>query len=252
MSEKRIELRDFLKDKIRREVDFTQTAQQRGVPMPPIVKPLPVDTKLIPLPEWRETVGERQGPLSTLIASRKSVRKYGQQALSLEALSYLCWATQGLRMDRGDGSVWRNVPSAGNRHALETYIAVQNVTGLEPGVYLYRPQEHAVAFCHQNDHYFHELNEGVLRQVFVAKAPATFIWTAIPWRMEWRYSEASVKVIALDAGHVCQNLYMAAQSLDLGVCAIAAYDQERMDDFLQVDGTDEFTVYLASVGHLAT
>lgn len=252
MDEKRLELREFLKDKIRKEVDGTKTAQTLGVPMPPITKPIPAGTKLIPLPDWRDDVAEQNVPFSTLVAGRKSIRKYGERALTLGELSYLCWATQGVRRDRGDGSVWRNVPSAGNRHALETYIAVLHVQGLEPGIYLYRPQEHALAFCHQNDNYVNDLNEGVRRQIFVAKAPVTFIWTAIPWRMEWRYSVASVKVIALDAGHVCQNLYMAAQSIDLGVCAIAAYDQKIMDDFIKVDGVDEFTVYLASVGHLNT
>lgn len=66
--------------------------------------------------------------------------------------------------------------------------------------------------------------------------------------MEWRYDRAAHKVIALDAGHVCQNLYLACESLGLGTCAIAAYDQEACDRLLGVDGDDEFTLYLAPVG----
>ena len=79
----------------------------------------------------------------------------------------------------------------------------------------------------------------------------TFVWTAIPYRMEWRYGMAAHKVIAIDAGHVCQNLYLACEAVDAGTCAIAAYDQERMDRLLGVDGSEEFTVYLASVGKIA-
>ena len=66
--------------------------------------------------------------------------------------------------------------------------------------------------------------------------------------MEWRYGHASHKVIAIDAGHVCQNLYLACEAIGAGACAMAAYDQEALDRPLQVDGEDEFAIYLASVG----
>ena len=76
----------------------------------------------------------------------------------------------------------------------------------------------------------------------------TFIWTAIPYRMEWRYDLAAHKVIAIDAGHVCQNLYLACEAIGAGTCAVAAYHQELMDQLLRIDGKDEFTIYLAPVG----
>jgi SagB-type dehydrogenase family enzyme len=66
--------------------------------------------------------------------------------------------------------------------------------------------------------------------------------------MEWRYGLAAHKVIAIDAGHVCQNLYLACEAIGAGTCAIAAYDQEAMDDLVGLDGKDEFTIYLAPVG----
>jgi nitroreductase len=66
--------------------------------------------------------------------------------------------------------------------------------------------------------------------------------------MEWRYDIAAHKVIALDAGHVCQNLYLACEAIGAGTCGIAAYHQELMDALIRVDGHDEFTVYLAAVG----
>jgi SagB-type dehydrogenase family enzyme len=66
--------------------------------------------------------------------------------------------------------------------------------------------------------------------------------------MEWRYDVAAHKVIAIDAGHVCQNLYLACEAIGAGTCAIAAYDQEAVDGLLRIDGKDEFAVYLAPVG----
>ena len=85
-------------------------------------------------------------------------------------------------------------------------------------------------------------------QSFAGKSAVTFIWTTIPARMEWRYSRASYKVIALDAGHVCQNLYLACETIGAGTCAIAAYDQEIADSILGIDGVEEFTIYMAPVG----
>jgi SagB-type dehydrogenase family enzyme len=83
-----------------------------------------------------------------------------------------------------------------------------------------------------------------------AVAAAVFAWTALPARTEWRYAEASFKVIALDAGHLCQNLYLACEAIVAGTCAIAAYRRELMDALLGVDGEEEFTVYLAPVGNV--
>jgi len=85
-------------------------------------------------------------------------------------------------------------------------------------------------------------------QRFVGNGAATFLWTTVPARMEWRYAEASYKVIALDAGHVCQNLYLACEVVGAGTCAVAAYDQEAADTLLGVDGESEFTLYMAPVG----
>ncbi|HRS94379.1 MAG TPA: SagB/ThcOx family dehydrogenase, partial [Candidatus Latescibacteria bacterium] len=87
-----------------------------------------------------------------------------------------------------------------------------------------------------------------LGQEFVSRAAATFFWTTIPARMEWRYDRAAHKVIAVDAGHVCQNLYLACTAMGAGACAIAAYDQDACDRLLSVDGDEEFTVYIATVG----
>ena len=94
------------------------------------------------------------------------------------------------------------------------------------------------------------LVRATLGQRFVAAAPVTLAWTVIPYRMEWRYDIAAHRVIAMDVGHLCQNLYLACAAIGSGTCAIAAYHQEQMDVLLKVDGEDEFTIYLAPVGRI--
>jgi len=87
-------------------------------------------------------------------------------------------------------------------------------------------------------------------QTFVGRGAVVFIWTVIPYRAEWRYSVVAPKMIALDAGHLCQNLYIAATAIGAGTCAIGAYDQQAMDALLGVDGKEEFVIYAAPVGKI--
>jgi len=143
------------------------------------------------------------------------------------------------------------VPSAGNRHPFETYLCILNVADFEPGIYRYLPLEHELLFefgYGSRQELAEKIGIATLGQFFTGTAAAAFIWAAIPYRTEWRYGRASHKVMAIDAGHVCQNLYLACEAIGAGACAIAAYNQELMDKLIKVDGEDEFVIYLAPVG----
>jgi SagB-type dehydrogenase family enzyme len=243
-----INLKFFLKDTVRMLVDFSTTAQSLGQEPPPLQKPYPPEAVVIALPGPGEWTGIGQVSLREALATRKSRRIFRSESLSLEELSFLLWATQGVRKVVSPTVVYRTVPSAGCRHALETSLAVFRVAGLPGGLYRYLPLDHALVEVSGRD----DLEEAVIRaalgQRFVAAGAVTFLWTTIPERMEWRYAEAAYKVIALDAGHVCQNLYLACQAVGAGTCAVAAYDQEAADALLEVDGEEEFTIYMAPVG----
>jgi SagB-type dehydrogenase family enzyme len=242
------EYRSFLKDTIRQKVDFSLTDQNRQIPPPSIEKPDAPEKKHIELPKI-ETL-KNIGPidLMTAIMSRQSCRTYSDTALTLEELSFLLWATQGVKLKLDSGHALRTVPSAGCRHAFETCLCVLNITGLEKGIYRYRPLEHQLILEFVLENLERKITKATLGQSFAGEAAVTFIWTAIPYRMEWRYGLAAHKVIAIDAGHVCQNLYLACEAIGAGTCAIAAYDQEEMDSLLKIDGEEEFTIYLAPVG----
>lgn len=240
--------RDFLKNTAWQQVDFSQTDQSVRVSPPPIEKPFAPEALRIALvaPENWRTIPAID--LFAAIQRRKSHRQFRHAPLTLEELSFLLWVTQGMRGYRGDGFGFRTVPSAGCRHALETYVCVLNVEGLEQGIYRYLPVEHQLMLEFQEEHLAEKITAATLKQRFSGEAAATFVWAAIPYRMEWRYGIAAHKVIALDAGHVCQNLYLACEAIGAGTCAIAAYDQGLADQLLRIDGEDEFAIYLAAVG----
>lgn len=241
--------RHFLTDRIRDEVDWHNTPQSSGEPPPPVQKPVADGLAPVPLPppeSWRIPSCE----LRVAIARRESRRCFVPEPLGVDELAFMLWCTQGVRAWRHEAAVLRNVPSAGCRHPFETYLAVLNVEGFAPGIYRYLPLDHALVLERSPDHLAARLAAAVRGQRFASEAAVTFIWTAIPRRTEWRYAEASCKVIALDAGHVCQNLYLACEAVGAGTCAIAAYNQELCDDLVGVDGAEEFVVYLAPAGRI--
>ena len=243
--EKIRKMRAFLKDHDRDEVDFSATDQGSHVPMPDIQKPW-TGGELLVLPRIEE-ISKPEMTIAEAIGRRRSRRVYQGHEMKLEELSYLLWATAGIRANRPH-RVLRTRPSAGNRHSDETYLAVLNVEGLKQGIYRYLPMEHALGLIAEHQDLYDRVSKATRMQIFASRSNVLFLWTSIPYRTEWRYDFASAKVIAIDMGHICQNLYLACESIGYGTCAIAAYDQDEADSLLEVDGTDEFTVYMAPVG----
>lgn len=242
-----MENRNFLKDRIRKSVDFSKTEQNTGISAPPIEKEHSRDASLFDLvvrDDW-----DKIYPLSlaTAIKNRRSHRKYTSEPMSLEELSFLLWAVQGIRNVLGPNG-FRNVPSAGCRHSMETYIAVFNVSGLEKGIYRYLPLSHRIVLEFRVEELEKSVSKAAYQQEFAGKSALTFIWTAIPHRMEWRYGPVSHKVIAMDAGYMGENLYLACEAIGSGTCAVGAYDQDYADELLKVDGIDEFVILMAPVG----
>jgi SagB-type dehydrogenase family enzyme len=257
MSERSIEgYRYFLKDSIRKELDFSTSDQQRGIPPPEVQKPFRPEQTLIDLTRPEEFDTSFTISLTQAIKDRKSVRHFSDDPLTLGELSYLLWSTQGLHRMTGPTVTIRTVPSAGARHAFETYLYIRNVTGngakdgvlLQEGIYRYLPLTHQLAFEFEGQNLSNRVSLACFNQRFVSGGAVTFFWAAVPYRMEWRYGLAAHKVIAIDVGHVCQNLYLAVEAIGAGTCGIGAYDQEHLDVLLKLDGEDEFVVYLAPVG----
>ncbi len=240
--------RNFLKDDLRLQINFRQTDQNQGIAPPPVQKSSTPEQQKIALPNRASFTSFSGTDLVEAIMNRQSHRRFKSTPLSQSELGFLLWMTQGVRSELQPGVALRSVPSAGCRHAFETYLLVSNIEGLSPGIYRYLPLDHALVLESTPEYLAERLTQATLHQHFIATAPVCFVWTALPYRMEWRYDLAAHRVILLDAGHLCQNLYLACEAINAGTCAIAAYHQPLMDQLLDVDGEDEFTVYLAPVG----
>lgn len=244
--------REFLKhNPPPKEMEDVESDQQKKAPPPPLQQPYREDAELIDLvPPEELSVGKI--PLIDVMKSRRSRRQFSNEPLTMEELSFLLWATQGVqKVLENKVNTLRTVPSAGARHPFETYLVINRVKGLHSGLYRYLPLNHKIYLLFGVDSEFlQRLTEATQGQSFISRGAVVFVWTIVPYRAEWRYLIWAHKASALDAGHVCQNLYLACEAIGAGTCAVAAYDQKKMDTLLGVDGRDEFTIYLAPVGKI--
>jgi SagB-type dehydrogenase family enzyme len=183
----------------------------------------------------------------TVLRERSSIRDYAPDPLTLEEVSQLLWASQGITREGGEWQ-FRTAPSAGALYPIETYLGVNRVQGLAPGLYHYEVRNHRLAFLREDEFIGQSLARAALGQTICARAAVVFVWTAVLARSVRKYGERAYRYIYLDAGHVGQNLYLAATALGLGCCAVGAFFDDEVNTVLDIDGREETTVYMATIG----
>ena len=244
--------RNFMKANYSAFENF-KTDQMKKLPEPALQKPVKENNELIDLIPL-EKIHIPNDNLMANILHRRSHRNFTNEPLTLEEFSFLLWSTQGVKeviqREGRDYATLRTVPSAGARHPFETYLIVFNIESLKPGLYRYLGIEHKLAFLGEIEGQQKKMTDAALEQQFAGKCSVVFIWSVIPYRSEWRYYVATHKSALLDAGHICQNLYLACEGIGAGTCAIAAYDQDKTDKLIGVDGKDEYAIYMSPVGKL--
>jgi SagB-type dehydrogenase family enzyme len=182
------------------------------------------------------------------IAQRRSIREFSDQSISFSELSQLIWATQGITLKAG-GVEFRASPSAGALYPIETYLIVNRVEEIPPGLCHYNVKEAQLSLLKEG-HFGPELCQAGLGQEILEEAACVFVWTAVVERSKWKYRERAYRYIYMDVGHIGQALYLAATALNLGCCTAGAFFDEEVDRVVDVDGKDEISVYLGAVGHV--
>ena len=231
------------------ELERHKTDQDKGIPRPPVEKPYnEKQATIIDLPA-PETVTMTEVNIFQCIKNRRSRRRYTDKKISLNELSYLLYATQGItRYDKDQGIPLRAVPSGGAVHSFETYLAINRVEDIAPGLYRFLPLKHRLLLLFQDANMMDNITRACMGQDWVRHAAVFFAWSTIPYKHEWRYSVEAYKDILQETGHICQNLYLACESISCGCCAIASYFQDITDNYFRLDGIDEFILYTAAVG----
>lgn len=182
----------------------------------------------------------------TLLRERRSHRRYSQELLTGREVAMLLWAAQGVT-GRSGAALLRPAPSAGALYPLETYVAVEKVDQLERGLYHLDVGRFDLEWLSAVP-LGREIAHAALEQSFLAEAAAIFLWSAVLRRNMSKYGHRGLRYILLDAGHLCQNLLLAAEAMGLAACPVAAFYDDELNDLLGLDGEEESILYLAAVG----
>ena len=211
---------------------------------------------IAPAPPFKRYTGAATLPLPTdwvmekslqeTLQYRRSRRRYGAGPLALEQLAMLLWASQGISGQSGN-FYFRTAPSAGALYPVETYLSVRNVEAVPAGLYHFQPAEFILerlqeGFCGD------KVAAAALGQRFLADAAVVFIWSALLRRNFSKYGHRGLRYVMMDAGHICQNLLLAAEGLELAACPVAAFYDDQLNELLALDGQEESVIYLAGVG----
>jgi len=188
----------------------------------------------------------KQLDLTEVFKKRKSIRVFKKETIQIDQISYLLWASTGIR--KIDGNLgFRTAPSAGALYHIEKYILINNCQQIDPGIYHYNIQDHALEHLKEGDN-SDSFAKASLDQKMIALAPISFIWTAIFQRSKWKYNQRAYRYCYLDAGHIAAHLSLAAVRLGLGSCQVAAFYDNEINDLLDIDGKEESVLYLSVVG----
>ena len=192
--------------------------------------------------------------VETALSKRRSIRDYSGENLTLDEVSQLLWAAQGITAPWGG----RTAPSAGALYPLELYVVVGDVEGIDKGAYRYRPEEHELEKVKEGD-IRAELADAAGGQACIRDAAIDIVFTAVYERTTGKYKTPvyeertgasylrGIRYVHMEAGHAAQNVYLQAVSLDLGTVVIGAFVDDRVKELVNA-GEQENPLYIMPVG----
>ncbi|MDH3973623.1 MAG: SagB/ThcOx family dehydrogenase [Deltaproteobacteria bacterium] len=167
--------------------------------------------------------------LEKTLQKRRSVREYSGKKLRLAQVSQLLWAAQGITSSDG----MRTAPSAGALYPMEIYLLAGYVENLPQGIYRYRPEEHDMQTVAEGD-FRDKLAEAALGQECIKEGAAVIIITAVYERTTVKYRDRGIRYVHMEVGHIAQNIYLQARSLDLGTVFVGAFYDRGVKKVLNI------------------
>ena len=183
-----------------------------------------MNTIKLPVPDRENSL-----PLDRALAQRRSKRELGQALLSLSEAGQLLWAAQGITDPRG----FRTAPSGGTLYPLELYLVTGEVEGLEPGVYRYLPQQHALK-REANGECRRKLAKAALGQDYIRFNSAVVLIAAVYERTTGKYGKRGIRYVYIEVGHAAQNLYLEAEVLGFETVLVGAFDDDEVRQLLDL------------------
>ena len=180
------------------------------------------------------------------LQERKSVRAFSDASMSLPQLSRLLLSADGLTQSRG-GIARRSAPSAGALYPMEVYVIASDVASLAAGLYHFQVSDSSLELISEGD-FSDAIHEAANSQAAVGDSPVTLILTARFDRVTQKYADRGYRYVYIEAGAVCQNIYLQAASLGMGTVAVGAFLDDAVNNLLAIDGRAEAALLIMPVG----
>ena len=182
----------------------------------------------------------------TVLRERRSKRNFLDVPMTLDQLNCLLWGSQGIVRDMGDYQL-RTAPSAGALYPIETYLVVNRVEGLEPGLYHLDVRGWALEGIRMGD-LADAACAALLDQEAVRASGVTFLWTCVLERCLAKYYERAFRYVWWDVGHISENVSLVATALGLGAVCMGAWYDSLVHELLGIDGKGHFSALTTAVG----
>jgi len=179
--------------------------------------------------------------LEEAIQKRRSVRDYKDEALNLNEISQILWASQGITQ-----GTHRTVPSAGALYPIEIFLAIRNVQGLQKGAYHYIPKDHKLILIKEGD-FSEDLSDAALGQEWVKNSSLNLIISAVFERTTQKYGKRGIRYVWMEAVHSAQNVYLEVSALNLGTVSVGAFEEEKVKEILSLP-TNVEPLYIMPIG----
>lgn len=196
----------------------------------------------------------------TCIANRRSVRNFTGKSIDLGILSRLLWHSYGITgmlklRERKTGEevlqYLRAAPSAGALYPIELYAGIINIEGVKQGLYHYNIKHHSLEKITTHKKFLSNFMKTFTihpHLVDIKKACAVFVLTAVFWRQKGKYGPRGYRFALMEAGHIAQNIQLAAVGMDLGSVCVGGYFDNELNNQIGIDKVDEEVVYAVVIG----
>ena len=198
--------------------------------------------EIIKLPEPRY---DSETSIEEALSTRRSIRAYKDELLTLAEVSQLLWAAQGIT---GPRIGFRTAPSGGALYPLEVYVVIGNVESVTKGVYKYKPHKHELVKVRDGD-VRNELAAAALRQTCIGAGSIVIVFSAVYERTTQKYGDRGIRYVYMEVGHAAQNVFLQAVSLDLGTVTVGAFKDDKVKILLNMPN-EEHPLYLMPVGKI--
>lgn len=199
-----------------------------------------------PIPD---RISSRSLALVKIIARRRTIREYSGNPLKLDELAAILHSYRSDSHKRG-GLSKKSIPSAGSLYPLQIYVTLPSKIGdkIPRGIFYYNADKYCLKLINIRPDIKEIVRFVAQPEIDIQKSSAILFITSVLKRTQWKYGERAYRYALIEAGHLAQNMLLFAASMNLAACPIGGFIDDRANNYLKLDGLNEYIVYIIVVG----